>query len=212
MEYLRGLAAAVKPIHPGVGATEERQKCTTRERCEHQPAGGSAVGAGLQPGQAKEVWREPRRSTPQPLERRRAEASSSANCSHFCSHLANFRPKNTVAARLLKPTTASLLSSRSLVRIQQGAFRSAAGTQHQPHHQQKAGDANGGENPICVRSPGHWTSLPEPQRSTRDQKLQRPPKASRMRPTKLSWRSTPCQASILAAKSSQVRRCSAACR
>ena len=36
MEYLRGLAAAVKPIHPGVGAAEERQECTTRERCEHR--------------------------------------------------------------------------------------------------------------------------------------------------------------------------------
>lgn len=122
MEYLRGLAAAVKPIHPGVGAAEERQEYTTRERCEHRAAGGSAVAAGLRPGQAKEVWHGSRRSTPQPLERRRAEASSSANCSHFCSHLANLRPNNPVTARLLKPTTASLLSSRSLVRIQQGAF------------------------------------------------------------------------------------------
>jgi hypothetical protein len=122
MEYLRGLAAAVKPIHPGVGAAEERQECTTRERCEHRAAGGSAVAAGLRPGQAKEVWHGSRRSTPQPLERRRAEASSSANCSHFCSHLANLRPSNPVTARLLKPTTASLLSSRSMVRIHQGAF------------------------------------------------------------------------------------------
>ena len=101
-----------------------------------------------------------------------------------------------------------LLSSRSLVRIQQGAFQSAAGTQHQ----QQAGSANGREKPICVRSPRHAANLPEPQRSTRDQKLQRPPKTSRMRPTKLSWRSTPCQSSMRAASISQLPRCSAACR
>ena len=130
MECFRGLVAAVKPIHPGVGAAEERQKCTTRERSEHQPAGGSAVGAGLQPGQAKEVWREPRRSAPQPLGRRCAEASYPANCSHFCSHLVNFPPENPVVAWLFKPTTANLLSSRSCVRITQGALsenRSHAG-------------------------------------------------------------------------------------
>jgi hypothetical protein len=69
------------------------QKRTTRVRCKHQPAGGSAVSAGLQPGQAKEVWREPQRSAPQPLGRRRAAAAYSSNCSHFCSHLANFQPK-----------------------------------------------------------------------------------------------------------------------
>jgi hypothetical protein len=152
MEYLRGLAAAVKPIHPGVGAAEERQKCTTRERCEHQPAGGSAVGAGLQPGQAKEVWREPRRSTPQPLERRHAEASSSANCSHFCSHLANLRPKNLVAARLLKPATVSLLSSRSCVRITQGALAETQAT---------AGIPEVGRKPLSVGCLGILRPLAE---------------------------------------------------
>ncbi|MEY4746911.1 MAG: hypothetical protein RLZZ442_1503 [Cyanobacteriota bacterium] len=120
--------------------------------------------------------------------------------------------KTSAIASILGFYNQSLLSSRSLVRIQQGAFESAAGTQHQPHHQQQAGGANGSENPICVRSPGHRASLPEPQRSTRDQKLQRPPKTSRTRPTKLSWRSTPCQSSMRAASSSQLPRCSAAYR
>ena len=93
-----------------------------------------------------------------------------------------------------------------------GGVELTAGTQHQPHHKQQASGTHHRENPIGVGRPGHRASLPELQRSTRDQKLQRPPKASRMRPTKLSWRSTSCQASMRAAKSSQVRRCSAACR
>ena len=46
-----------------------------------------------------------------------------ANCSHFCSHLADFAPTNPVRTWVYESTTASLLSSRSLVRIQQGAFK-----------------------------------------------------------------------------------------
>ena len=45
-----------------------------------------------------------------------------ANCAHFCAHLATPEPINPVRAGVCKPATASLLSSRSLVRIQRGAF------------------------------------------------------------------------------------------
>ncbi len=60
----------------------------------------------------------------QPLISRHGRGPNPANCSHFCSHLATPEPINPVRTGACKPTTASLLSSRSLVRIQQGAFQS----------------------------------------------------------------------------------------
>jgi hypothetical protein len=53
-----------------------------------------------------------------------AGGGNPANCSHFCSHLADFGPTDPVRAGVYERTTASLLSSRSMVRIHQGAFQS----------------------------------------------------------------------------------------
>ena len=52
--------------------------------------------------------------------------SPPVNCSHFCSHLAGFPFNNPVAAGLCWPSTESLLSSRSWVRITQGALPETA--------------------------------------------------------------------------------------
>lgn len=64
----------------------------------------------------------------QPLRRRRSRGRNPANCSHFCSHLADFGPTDPVRAGVYERTTASLLSSRSCVRITQGALVETAVT------------------------------------------------------------------------------------
>jgi hypothetical protein len=126
MEYLRGLVAAVKPRRPGASAAKEQQEPTTK-RCRCQASSRSAVGTGGGvPACTGHRRAPPRRSAPKPLGWRPTRVARPVNYSHFCSHLAGFPFNNPVEAGLCWPSTESLLSSRSWVRITQGALPETA--------------------------------------------------------------------------------------
>ena len=74
-----------------------------------------------------------------------SRGTNPSNCSHFCSHLADFAPTNPVRTWVYESTTASLLSSRSLVRIQQGAFNSIL-FPHPPGCRDAAGRCDGAKS------------------------------------------------------------------